>query len=118
MTTSPWPYRSYADRLWLGGENGDDRALAAVIRGVRSTVAEAGEAVTEDPDSLLAALAHLAAIGERIDWALLSLVGEARSQEVSWSAIGDAIGVSKQAAQQRFGPYVKQALDQAKTASS
>jgi len=118
MTTSPWPYQSYADRGWLGGENGPDRSLAAVIRSVRSTVAEAGETVTEDPESLLAALVQLAAIGERVDWALLSLVGEARSHGVSWSTIGDAIGVSKQAVQQRFGPYVKQALDQANTASS
>jgi hypothetical protein len=34
---------------------------------------------------------------------------------VSWSAIGASLGVTKQAAQQRFAPYVKQALEQAKT---
>jgi hypothetical protein len=111
MSTSPWPYRSYADRRWLGGDQGADRALAAVIRCVRSRTAEAGETVSDEPDSLLAALGHLAAIAERIDWAVLSLVGEARANDVPWSQIGASLGVSKQAAQQRFAPYVKQALD-------
>jgi hypothetical protein len=113
MSDSPWPYRSYADRAWLGGEGGEDRALAAVIRSVRATVTEAGATVSEDPDSLLTALANLAAIAERIDWAVLSLVGEARAHGVAWSAIGNSLGVSKQAAQQRFAPYIKQALEQA-----
>lgn len=113
MTTSPWPYRSYADRRWLGGERGEDPALAAVVRSVRSTVADAGEPVTDSPDSLLSAMTQLAAIAERIDWAMLSLIGEARTHDVPWSAIGASLGVSKQAVQQRFAPYVKQAMDQA-----
>lgn len=110
---SPWPYPSYADRRWLGGERGPDRALAAVVKSVRSMAAEAGDAVTDQPDSLLGALAHLAEMAERVDWALLSLVAEARARGVSWSAVGRSLGVSKQAAQQRFAPYVKQALEQA-----
>jgi hypothetical protein len=114
MGSSPWPYRSYADRHWLGGEGGDDHALAAVVRAVRSTVSEAGEAVSDAPESLLTGLAQVAAIAERAEWAMLSLVGEARANAVAWSAIGAALGVSKQAAQQRFAPYVKQALEQAR----
>lgn len=113
MSPAPWPYHSYADRGWLGGDRGQDRALAAVVRCLRSTVAESGEPVSQDPASLLAALVQLSAIAERIDWAMLSLVGEARSHGVAWSALGEALGVSKQAAQQRFAPYVKQALEQA-----
>jgi hypothetical protein len=113
MTSARWPYRSYADRRWLGGERSPDRALAAVVRSVRSTVAEAGEPVSDRPEALLAALAQLAAIAERVDWAMLSLVGEARAQGVAWSAIGGSLGVSKQAAQQRFAPYVRQALERA-----
>jgi hypothetical protein len=113
MTASPWPYRSYADRAWLGGEGNEDRALAAVIRTVRATVTEAGGTASDAPESLLAALESLAAIAERIDWAVLSLVGEARAQGVAWSAIGTSLGVTKQAAQQRFAPYIKQALEQA-----
>jgi hypothetical protein len=115
MRPSPWPYRSYADSRWLGGDAGEDPALAAVVRSVRSTVADSDGSTTDSPDSLLAALASLAAIAERIDWAMLSLVGEARANVVSWSAIGASLGVTKQAAQQRFAPYVKQALEQAKT---
>jgi hypothetical protein len=113
MSSSPWPYHSYADRGWLGGDRGQDRALAAVVRCLRATVAETGEAVSGEAAALLAALVQLSAIAERIDWAMLSLVGEARAGGVAWSALGDALGVSKQAAQQRFAPYVKQALEQA-----
>jgi hypothetical protein len=115
MTAGSWPYPSYADRRWLGGDRGPDRSLAAVIRTLRTTVSEAGDAVAEDPESMLAALAHLAAIAERVDWAMLSLVGEARSHGVAWAAIGGSLGVTKQAAQQRFAPYVKQALEQAES---
>ena len=76
-------------------------------------VSEAGDPVSSDPESLLAGLSHLAAIGERIEWAMLSLVGESRAAGVSWAAVGAALGVSKQAAQQRFAPYVKAAMEQA-----
>jgi hypothetical protein len=113
MTSSPWPYPSYADRHWLGGERVPDRALAAAIRAVRSAVAEAGDPVSSDPEALLAGLSHLAAIGERIDWVMLSLVGESRAAGVPWVALGAALGVTKQAAQQRFAPYVQAAMDQA-----
>jgi hypothetical protein len=112
MTPTPWPYPSYADRHWLGGDRAPDRSLAAVVRAVRSTVTESGESVSGDPPSLLGGLAHLAAIAERVDWAMLSLVGEARANGVTWAQVGAALGVSKQAAQQRFAQYVKQALDQ------
>lgn len=113
MADAQWPYPSYADRTWLGGERGADRELAAVVRALRGLVTEAGGRPSSDSESLLDALTRLAAVGERVDWALLSVVGEARSRGLSWQAIGDALGVTKQAAQQRFAPYVKEALEQA-----
>ena len=113
MRSGPWPYPSYADRRWLGGDRGPDHALAAVVRAVRSTVSATGAEVSEEADSVLAGLAGLTAIAERAEWAMLSLVGEARARGASWASIGAALGVSKQAAQQRFAPYVEQALEQA-----
>src|SRR3954467_6197565 len=91
------------------GSGGRER----VVRGLRSLVAETGGPPSGEPDDLLGALEQLAAIGERVSWAMLSLVGEARSQGVSWAGVGGALGVTKQAAQQRFGPYVAEALSRA-----
>ena len=108
-----WPYPSYADRRWLGGERGDDPALATVVRGLRGLVAEGDGPTGGAPPALLHGLGLLADLGERVEWAMLSLIGEARCQGVTWQAIGEALGVTKQAAQQRFAPYVKQALDRA-----
>jgi hypothetical protein len=118
QTPTRWPYPSYSDRRWLGGEQVEDRSLAAVIKILRATVSEAGDPVSTDPEGLLAGLARLAEIAERVEWAMLSIVGESRCQTVSWQAIGTALGVTKQAAQQRFSPYVKEALEQAAQAAS
>lgn len=108
-----WPYPSYADRRWLGGDRGEDAALATVVRGVRELVRGSAGPAGSDPPGLLHALGQLADIGERVEWVMLSLIGEARCQGVTWKAIGEALGVTKQAAQQRFAPYVKIALERA-----
>jgi hypothetical protein len=113
MESESWPYPSYADRTWLGGERGGDRALAAVVKAVRGLVTETGGRVSPEPAELSHALTQLAAIAERVDWAMLSLVGELRARGATWQSIGEALGVTKQAAQQRFASYVQQALDQA-----
>jgi hypothetical protein len=113
MTDDAWPYPSYAERQWLGGDRGSDRHLAATVRALRGLVTETGGRPSGEPESLLEGIGDLAALRERVDWALLSLVGEARARGVSWAGIGSAMGVTKQAAQQRFAPYVKEALDRA-----
>jgi hypothetical protein len=113
MAEPSWPYPSYADRTWLGGERNPDRALATVVKSLRGLVAETGGRAGADAESLLHALAQLAALGERVQWAMLSVIGESRTQGVTWQSIGEALGVTKQAAQQRFAPYVAEALEQA-----
>src|SRR5436305_13716893 len=75
-----WPYPSYADRRWLGGDRGPDKALAGVVRALRGLVAETGGSVDPSPPSLLHALAQLADLGERVEWAMLSVIGEARTE--------------------------------------
>src|SRR4051812_29258255 len=103
-----WPYPSFGDPGWLSGV--DDPALTLVANAVRDRVTATGRPVDDSPDSLLAALAVLPEIAERVDWAMLSLVGEARAAGLSWATIGRALGVSKQAVQRRFAPYVEKAL--------
>ncbi len=51
-----------------------------------------------------AALEATAALRDAADRKLYVLVGFAREAGASWAAIGDALGVSTQAAHQRFGP--------------
>ena len=51
-----------------------------------------------------AALAATAAIRDAADRKLYVLVGYAREAGASWASIGEALGVSTQAAHQRFGP--------------
>jgi NADH:ubiquinone oxidoreductase subunit 5 (subunit L)/multisubunit Na+/H+ antiporter MnhA subunit len=114
MSASAWPYPSYFDRRWLGGERGADRALAAVISAVRQTAESSPATATAagGDAALLAGLSHLGQVAERVDWALLSVVGEARANGATWAAIGQALGVSRQAAQQRFSPWVREAMTQ------
>ena len=51
-----------------------------------------------------AALAATAALRDAADRKLFVLVGYAREAGASWASIGEALGVSTQAAHQRFGP--------------
>src|SRR3954453_3534555 len=91
MADEQWPYPAYADRNWLGGERGPDRELAAVVRALRGLVTESGGRPSTETEALVTAAGHLAAIAERVDWALLSVVGEARARGLSWQAIGTAL---------------------------
>ena len=51
-----------------------------------------------------AALAATAGLRDAADHKLFQLVGFARDQGASWAQIGEALGVSTQAAHQRYGP--------------
>lgn len=63
-----------------------------------------------------AALAATAELREAADRKLFVLVGFARDAGASWAAIGEALGVTTQAAHQRFGP--KQASAKAARSAS
>ena len=111
MSAQIWPYPMFADATWLRG-SGDDAALNALRAAVFATLSARGQNVNATDDALFAGMEALADLGERIDWALLALVGEARSRGISWAALGKALGISKQAVHQRFGPWIEQALAQ------
>jgi hypothetical protein len=51
-----------------------------------------------------AALSATAALRDAADQKLFELVGFARDAGASWSSIGDALGVTTQAAHQRYAP--------------
>ena len=53
-------------------------------------------------DELLASLAPIQAVVSQVDAALRDYVGTLRERGVTWTRIGAALGVSKQAAWERF----------------
>jgi hypothetical protein len=58
---------------------------------------------SEQPDNeLLASLARTQAVVSQVDAALHNHVDILRSRGISWTRIGEALGVSKQAAWERF----------------
>jgi hypothetical protein len=68
-----------------------------------------GEAIPEFPgwaslteEELLATLAPAAAVVRATEQAVAAHVGELRRRGVAWSRIGDALGVSRQAAWERY----------------
>src|SRR4051794_41907930 len=74
----PWPYPSYADRTWLGGDRGPDRALATVVRSLRGLVVETGGRGGGGPPELLGGPAQLGAVRGRGGGAVRSPLGGAR----------------------------------------
>lgn len=101
-----WPYAPFGSPSWLRPE-GADPALESARSVALSCVPSPGPA--ERADLLLEAVAHTREVAERLDWVLLSLVGEARSHGVSWEEVAAALGVSKQAAHKRFAPHLAEA---------
>jgi hypothetical protein len=70
---------------------------AMVTRMIRAYGRRVANADTED-------LADLVAMRELLDDAIATAVGHLRDHhDFSWQAIGDAVGTTRQAAQQRYG---------------
>jgi hypothetical protein len=55
-----------------------------------------------DDDAMLGHIANIAATAERIDETLKAWVSELRRRRVTWARIGDALGVTRQSAWERF----------------
>jgi hypothetical protein len=118
VVTSAWPYPPFPSPDWLGGAGSGDPALVAATATVKSLLGQTGGRVDGDPRTLLAALGRAGELAERLDWVMLSLVGEARAHGMPWAEIGLALGVSKQAVHARFARYVAEALARAPGATS
>lgn len=118
MVTSRWPYPSFPSPDWLGADRGGDPILVGAIRTVHELLRASGFPVDDRPETLLAALAVTAQLADRLDWLLLSLVGEARAHDLSWAQVGGALGVTKQAAHARFSGVVAEALRRAEEAAA
>jgi hypothetical protein len=107
--TSTWPYPSLRDPRWLLPPGPPDPALAAAREAVRGLLPAPAAA----RDDVLAAVSLARDVAERLDWVLLSLVGEARGRGASWEDVAGALGVSRQAAHKRFSSVVAEALARA-----
>ena len=74
-------------------------AIDEMTAGVASTMA----VTNGEPETGFLALREHAALARLAESRLIDFVAAARQNGASWSQIGRAIGVSKQAAQQRYG---------------
>lgn len=108
--TPSWPYAAYNSPSWLRPDVRDpalDTAREVALSGARPAPgADRGEI-------LLAAVSRTREVADRLDWVLLSLVGEARAEGLSWAQVGAALGVSKQAAHKRYAPHLADAYARA-----
>ena len=87
--------------MGIGGEPGSAGPTGSIVDdAMRELVQRAGDGAL----TVGAALAATAALRDAADRKLFELVGFARDAGASWAAIGDALGVSTQAAHQRYGP--------------
>jgi hypothetical protein len=83
-----------------GARTPGEDAGAIVDEAMRELVIRGGE----EQVTVGAALAATAALRDAADAKLFDLVGFARDAGASWAAIGEALGVTTQAAHQRYGP--------------
>lgn len=81
-----------------------------LVEGLRAAIADANPTLegrmTEDPEAYLDLVAVAAAAEAKTSELLRSAVVSARSAGHSWEAIGALLGITRQAAQQRFGREV------------
>jgi hypothetical protein len=109
--TPSWPYAPFGSPTWLRPQDSDaalDAARELTLSLVRRPPAG------DRGDLLLAAVRGTREVADRLDWVLLSLVGEARAEGLSWEQVAAALGVSKQAAHKRYAPHLADAYARAR----
>lgn len=80
------------------------RTTAQYLAMVRRMIRGAGRRVAgADPEDL----AELVRLREAVDAAVLDAVRGQRAQGITWQSIGDALGVTKQAAILRWAPHIE-----------
>lgn len=73
---------------------------------IERTVKKAGERVAfADPDDL----ARLEGIHDFVECAIATAISGLRQAGFTWESIGEALGTTRQAAQQRYGKLVREA---------
>ena len=83
-----------------GGSGPSPVADVIVDEAMRDLVTRSGQGEL----TVGAALGATAALRDSADRKLFELVGFARDAGASWASIGEALGVTTQAAHQRYGP--------------
>jgi hypothetical protein len=117
----PWKWLKFGETLWRTGA--DNRVGIGLRRFVQDSLEF--PIVPDSSDDLLEGMQLLRRVEEEAQELLVLLIAEARSLEVSWTAIGKMLGVGRTAAQKRYGPLladversaiadVRRALDRAK----
>lgn len=79
-----------------------DECVPALSSLVKMLVAMAG--VVEVAPDALDRLQAVASLGRMVDVVERTIVEQVRTENASWSVIGEQLGVTKQAAAKRFGP--------------
>ncbi len=108
--TPSWPYAPFGSPTWLRPA-GNDPALDSARELALSLVRRPPSG--DRAELLLTAVSRTREVADRLDWVLLSLVGEARAQGLSWEEVAAALGVSKQAAHKRYAPHLADAYARA-----
>ena len=96
--------------MGTAGDAGSARQASAIVDdAMRELVQKTGDGQL----TVGAALGATAALRDAADRKLFELVGFARDAGASWAAIGEALGVTTQAAHQRYGrrPSARAAAD-------
>jgi hypothetical protein len=101
---------------WASGSDVELDVLALLLRTNAEALADRLRPVPPTSGaSVISALAAAKSLGTVLDDFVVSLVRRARAEGHSWAAVGYALGVSRQAVFQRFGPGTGEATEHGTT---